>query len=293
MTSSRIEEAMQENNNLDGTNLAAANDSKLVLNDHLLNCSPSCASKVDIHNDLIVSQLQSETNCVDTVESRSEKNTSITESQLAVILEEDFSIDSRKLPIKTEHSTNPTSSTPLSRCVRKSSDSIEFSNLIVDQKCETRFRELETNVEHDTSSSSLNELFSSSNDFSGDMFDAPSSDDKKTKTTDEPDAKESYINWSTESVFQCQTAQELINHRINAKQTRDDQSVISCEADLSSYIDLNQEARSKSIVSVESQLSKLSISNCQSNGDDTSFLNDTDPFITNLAEMNDKKVKLI
>ena len=222
------------------------------------------------------------------------RNTSITESQLAAFLEEDFgTLNARSLPIKADLSTNPASSTPVSREVRTKSDSFTLSDLSRDKERANSVCEEMAN--HDSSSCSLNEFFSSSNDFSGDMFDASSSDHKKLETAATSCAAGSDVNWSTESVFQCQTAQDLFpNERNNV--VSDGSTTASCPSELpfSNYIQLNQEARTESVLSVESQMSKLSISNCQSNDSDSGSDIDTDPFITDcLSEHKaaNKKVK--
>ena len=156
-------------------------------------------------------------------------DSSITETQMAAIFEEDFQIDNG--PFREPCGTptgKPVASTPVAR------EDKQISSLFPTSLCDRKSL-------NQTISPSLTNL----SNLSGDMFEAPSSGAGKKKIP--------VVNWSTESAFHCSPLLHRSNDDVSTESSRN--------LPFSNYLRLNQEDVEESVQSMEKELYKASLSN--------------------------------
>ena len=128
---------------------------------------------------------------------------SVTESQMAAILEEDFVLKTQNASgnLVSKLTPQPASSTPLSESCRLNSCSFSFHCSPPDQA-----HPMKSN--HKSKRCSLDELFSSANDFSNELFATTSSGREKLNSVEPGKPK---VDWSTESAFLGDAAENSSN----------------------------------------------------------------------------------
>jgi len=155
-------------------------------------------------------------------------DSSITDTQMAAIFEEDFQFEDGVIFEPNGTSTDkPAASTPVTREDKRNSRSC-------DRKSKGE------NCSHS--------LLNSCN-LSGDMFEAPSTNSVQKHAPS--------VNWSTESPFHCSPNLPQNDHDVISEDT-------SHSIPFSNYLRQNQQDLAKSVQSIENELSKVSLSNSHS-----------------------------